>query len=197
MLCRKACHECTHELPGSVLTSILSSKVSTQIHTSITTQVDWRLESSTCKSRVICHRSESHKYLWVWVTCGYLPFVYMENSIEALLWLLYSEWLITIPVESSASATSLPLTFGCLLLSWNEIMMSSQGIAEGKSHHEPSTVAAQVDSSVNKCRIFDMVSPPHENAHSTSVEVAAQKRCSEFRICEDACYMYLVPKGNL
>jgi hypothetical protein len=45
----------------------------------------------------------------------------------------------------------------------------------GKSHQEPSTEAAHVDSSERECRIFETVNPPREKALSTSVEVAKQE----------------------
>ena len=51
-------------------------------------------------------------------------------------------------------------------------MISSQGIAGGKSHYELNIVAALVDSSEREWCIFETVKPPHENAHSTSVDVA-------------------------
>ena len=79
---------------------------------------------------------------------------------------IYSTSLVT----TSTSDTSLPL--GLLLLSLKVAMISSRGIAGGKSHHELNTVAALVDSSEREWRIFKTVRPPRENARSTSVDVA-------------------------
>jgi hypothetical protein len=62
---------------------------------------------------------------------------------------------------------SLPLL--CLLLF---LKISSHGIMPGKSHREPSTKAAHVDSLERECRIFETVNLPWEKALSTSVEVA-------------------------
>jgi hypothetical protein len=61
-----------------------------------------------------------------------------------------------------------------LLFSLKASIISSQGMAPGKSHQEPMIAAAWVDSSDNECLIFEMVSPPHEKALSTSVEVAME-----------------------
>jgi hypothetical protein len=76
---------------------------------------------------------------------------------------------------ASRPVVSLPLPLGLLLFSRKVVIISSRGMAEGKSHHELRTVAARVDSSDKECLIFDTVSPPRENALSTSVEVATCK----------------------
>ena len=58
-------------------------------------------------------------------------------------------------------------------------MISSQGMAPGKSHHAPSTDAAQVLSSERECRILETVNPPREKARLTSVDVAAYEVMSK------------------
>jgi hypothetical protein len=75
-------------------------------------------------------------------------------------------------------------------------MISSRGMADGKSHHELSTVAARVDSSDNEWRILDTVSPPRENARSTSVDVAVQKNVDESKDVIRAFEAYLGQRGN-
>jgi hypothetical protein len=75
--------------------------------------------------------------------------------------------LISLPLPLAAAL--LPIR---VLLSLNFDIISLRGIKSGRIHQDPRTVAAQVDSSVRECRIFDTVSPPRENARSTSVEVA-------------------------
>jgi len=67
---------------------------------------------------------------------------------------------------------SLPLPR--LLLSLKASIISSRGIVPEKSHQEPMTAAARVDSSDRECLIFETVSPPHEKALSTSVDIATQ-----------------------
>jgi hypothetical protein len=79
------------------------------------------------------------------------------------------------PAVAPGPVVSLPLPFGLLLFSRKTVIISSRGMAEGKVHHEPRTVAARVDSSDRECLILDTVSPPWENALSTSVEVATWK----------------------
>ena len=64
------------------------------------------------------------------------------------------------------------LPFGRLLFSLKTVIISSRGMAPGRSHHAPSTEAARVLSSESECRIFETVRPPRENARSTSVDVA-------------------------
>ena len=71
------------------------------------------------------------------------------------------------PLEATGS---LPL--GRLALSRNTVISLSRGMASGMEHHEPKTVAARTDSSKRECCIFETVSPPHEKARSTSVDVA-------------------------
>jgi hypothetical protein len=48
----------------------------------------------------------------------------------------------------------------------------------GCSHHDPRTVADLTSESESECRIFETVSPPLENALSTSVDVAGAERKS-------------------
>lgn len=71
---------------------------------------------------------------------------------------------------------SLPLPLALLpireLFSLKTETISLRGTNSGNVHQELRTVAARVDSSERECRIFDTVSPPRENARSTSVEVA-------------------------
>ena len=59
-----------------------------------------------------------------------------------------------------------------VLFSLNIDTSSLWGIKSGNVHHDPRTVAARVDSSERECHSLDTVSPPCENACSTSVEVA-------------------------
>ena len=62
---------------------------------------------------------------------------------------------------------------GRLLLSLITVRISSWGIALGKSHHAPRTVAARVLLSERKWCTLEMVNPPWENVQSsTSVDVA-------------------------
>ena len=68
----------------------------------------------------------------------------------------------------------LSLPFPHLLFSLKASIISSRGMAPGKSHQEPMTATAQVDSSDNECLIFETVIPPHEKALSTSVELAME-----------------------
>jgi hypothetical protein len=75
--------------------------------------------------------------------------------------------------STQPEAVSLPFR---LLLSLKIVIISSLGIAPGKSHHEPNTQAARVDSSDSECLILDTVSPPFENARSTSVDVATSQK---------------------
>src|SRR5882724_9877 len=79
--------------------------------------------------------------------------MYIHNG-DYMIWVAknYSE---STAIVSMFSSTSLPFSFGLLLLSWKTEITCSWGIVEGKSHHELSTVAALVDSSDNKCLIFE------------------------------------------
>ena len=60
--------------------------------------------------------------------------------------------------EGNAGSGCLP--FGRLLFSVNAMIISLCGIAPGNEHHDPTTVAALVDSSESECLILDTVSPP-------------------------------------
>jgi hypothetical protein len=107
------------------------------------------------------------KYLWV-LTGTY------GSRYEKIV-TSHKHYCISVSTFSTPpEAVSLPFR---LLLSLKIDIISSLGIAPGKSHQEPSTQAARVDSSDSECLIFDTVSPPFENARSTSVDVAtSQKR---------------------
>jgi hypothetical protein len=75
----------------------------------------------------------------------------------------------------SEGRSNILLSFGRLPLSQKTAMISSRGIAPGRSHQDPRTDAARVLSSESLCRIFETVSPPREKARSTSVDVAINK----------------------
>jgi len=81
----------------------------------------------------------------------------------------YSPSIFVISLSLYLAATLLPERE---LFSLNFEAISPNGTKSVNVHHDPSTVAARVDSSERECRILETVSPPRENARSTSVEVA-------------------------
>jgi hypothetical protein len=81
--------------------------------------------------------------------------------------------------DEVVTLNALLLPLGRLFLSLKTAMISSRGMALGKLHQAPRTVAARELWSESECHIFETVKPPRENARSASVDVAVYKLISQ------------------
>ena len=111
---------------------------------------------------------QCHLSLVLFLPCYYVDDLVLSISTSMASLLLGSVELLS-RLPKSLLLALLPIH---VLFSLNIDTSSLWGIKPGKVHHDPRTVAAWVDSSERECRILDTVSPPCENARSTSVEVA-------------------------